>query len=92
MFILVCYDVPDDKRRTRIGKVLEGFGGRAQKSVFECDLTPPQYATLKKKLDRLVNLEEDSLRYYRLCSNCVPQIEVTGVGPPVEKTQLSFIF
>jgi CRISPR-associated protein Cas2 len=91
MFVVVCYDVPDNKRRTRIGKTLEGFGKRVQKSVFECDLTLKQLERLKQRLGRLVKPEEDSVRYYALCAECVPRIELVGSGPPVEETQLYFM-
>jgi len=32
MFVVVCYDVPDDRRRARISKRLQGFGVRVQKT------------------------------------------------------------
>jgi CRISPR-associated protein Cas2 len=36
MFYLVSYDIPDDRRRTRLAKLLKDYGGRVQYSVFEC--------------------------------------------------------
>jgi CRISPR-associated protein Cas2 len=38
MLILVSYDVPDDRRRTRLAHALKDFGERVQYSVFECRL------------------------------------------------------
>jgi CRISPR-associated protein Cas2 len=38
MFYLVSYDIPDDKKRTRMAKTLRDFGERVQLSVFECIL------------------------------------------------------
>lgn len=32
--LLVCYDVPDDRRRTRMAKALSQLGTRLQLSVF----------------------------------------------------------
>lgn len=43
MLYLISYDIAVDKRRTKIAKLLEGFGQRVQYSVFECDLTTKQY-------------------------------------------------
>ncbi|BAZ29225.1 hypothetical protein NIES4074_16640 [Cylindrospermum sp. NIES-4074] len=43
MFIVVSYDISEDKRRTKIHSVLKGYGQWMQYSVFECDLTPTQY-------------------------------------------------
>jgi CRISPR-associated protein Cas2 len=90
MFLVVCYDIPDDKRCTRIGKVLEGFGVRVQKSVFECDLTPKQTQWLKQRLGRVIKNPEDSLRYYPLCGQCLIKVEVVN-GPPPTESQLYFV-
>ena len=38
MLIVVSYDVPDDRRRTRLAHILKDFGERVQYSVFECRL------------------------------------------------------
>jgi CRISPR-associated protein Cas2 len=35
MLILVSYDVPDDRRRTRLAHALKDFGERVPYSVFE---------------------------------------------------------
>lgn len=85
MLYVISYDIPADKRRMKVAKLLEGFGQRVQYSVFECDLTEKQYTKLQRKLKRLIEPDEgDSLRIYRLCSGCVPTIEIIGAGPPVE--------
>jgi CRISPR-associated protein Cas2 len=80
MFITVCYDIPDDKRRTRVSKTLEGFGYRVQKSVFECDIELPLYEKMQKRITKIVNVEEDSVRYYCLCQTCVSKITISGLG------------
>lgn len=80
-FYVVTYDVPDDKRRTQIAKVLEGYGSRVNYSVFECVLTERQYAALRRKLDRRSKPEEDQLRYYALCADCSRRIDVVGTTP-----------
>lgn len=71
MDFLVSYDVrtdtPEGERRLRrVAHVCEGFGQRVQKSVFECSLTPEQLELLMHRLTQTANLEEDSLRIYRL--------------------------
>ena len=38
MFYLVCYDIVSDRRRNKVSKLLEAYGLRVQKSVFECVL------------------------------------------------------
>ena len=89
MFIIVCYDIPDDRRRTKVSNILKGFGTRVQKSVFECDLTLEHFQRLKQRLSKVVK-DDDGLRYYILCSECVSKIEVVN-GIPVTQTQLYFV-
>ena len=80
MFLVVCYDIPDDKKRTRLGKALEGFGYRVQKSVFECELTPPLYEKMKQRISKMIDPQEDSVRYYFLCQACLSKISISGLG------------
>jgi len=81
MFYLVCFDIVDDRTRQRVVKVLKGYGHRVQKSVFECSkLSEDRYLKLKNKLEDLIDLTEDSIRYYPLCKGCVKNVEHTGIG------------
>ena len=47
MFILISYDISDDKKRTRLAKRLKDFGPRVQKSVFEADVKTEELNKLK---------------------------------------------
>ena len=38
MFIVISYDIPDNKRRTKVMKTLKNFGAHVQYSVVECEL------------------------------------------------------
>ena len=38
MYVVVSYDITNDRRRLKVMKTLEGFGERVQYSVFECRL------------------------------------------------------
>ena len=79
-FFLVSFDISKDKIRYRVVKVLLKFGTRVQKSVFECLLNDKQYLEMKSALDKLIERDTDSIRYYHLCQNCVKTIEITGKG------------
>lgn len=48
MLYVVSYDIPDDKRRTRVHSALTGFGTWVQFSVFECFLDRKQRMLLQK--------------------------------------------
>jgi len=77
-FYVVAYDIVDDRRRTRIMKILKGFGFHAQKSVFECYLTPVQVERLQKRLEKEMDPEMDNIRIYGLTVEQVQQVRVMG--------------
>jgi len=39
---VIAYDIPDDRRRTKVHKILLGYGTWTQYSLFECFLTRKQ--------------------------------------------------
>jgi len=83
MFVVISYDIQDDKRRSRIFKLLKNFGQWMQYSVFECDLDKANFLRLKDRLDHLIDVsKEDSVRFYFLCEGCKRQIERVGGEKP----------
>src|ERR1700745_1054007 len=50
MLYVVSYDIPDDRRRTRVHSALTGFGTWVQYSVFECFLDRKQRVLLEARL------------------------------------------
>jgi CRISPR-associated protein Cas2 len=80
MFVIVCYDIPSNKRRNKVAQTLEGFGYRVQESVFECEVNAGQFMKMKQKITNRMEPGEDSIRYYNLCSNCLTKIEISGLG------------
>lgn len=77
-FIVVSYDIPDDKRRTKVSKVLEDYGKRVQYSVFECHVRLKDYERLQKRLRPLLVLKEDDIRFFHLCESCRRRAKVWG--------------
>ncbi len=78
MHVVVTYDISEDKRRTKIHKVLKSYGQWMQFSVFECVLTKTQYVRLRNRLNKLIRAEEDSIRFYFLCECCQSKVERIG--------------
>jgi len=62
---LVAYDIEDDRERMRTGKLLEGFGQRVQKSVFECPLDRRRLREMEDAL-RGLGLKTGFILVYRL--------------------------
>ena len=80
MFTVISYDIVDDKRRTKIFKLLKGYGTHVQYSVFECELSERQLMRLKLELLDLVDPHLDSVRLYQLDVKAVRRIQVLGIG------------
>lgn len=80
MFVVVSYDVVEDRRRTKVAKFMEDYGRRVQKSVFDCVLDEDKLQRLKGLLGKLIDHETDSVRFYRICRSCRTGIEVMGRG------------
>lgn len=84
-FFVIAYDIVDDKRRLKVAKQLERVGERVQHSVFEVYLTSNELDQLLKRLEKLIDQKEDSVRVYFLCASCRGKIRMIGkalVTPP----------
>jgi len=90
MYIVISYDVPDDKRRTKIHKILKSYGQWMQYSVFECNLTATQYAKLRSRLSKVIKAEQDSIRFYFLCGCCQAKVERIG-GEKIRDETIFFV-
>ena len=80
MYWIVSYDIPDDKRRTKVAKILQGYGQRAQYSVFECEIDAEQCAQLEGRLTRVIEKQEDDVRFYPLNRADLKRVRVLGLG------------
>jgi CRISPR-associated protein Cas2 len=89
MLVLVTYDVSTTtaagrKRLSRVAKTCLDFGQRVQNSVFECQVDPAQWTSLKLKLLDIASEKEDSLRFYFLGANWRRRVEHHGAKPSVD--------
>ena len=93
MFYLICYDIPDDRRRDRVSHLLEGYGLRIQKSVFECVLTPDQSDLLQRRLQikRYLNPTEDQIRFYPMSPRHRRMVLILGIQPDRQVDDSAFI-
>lgn len=89
MMVLVSYDVSTvDKRGQarlrRVAKTCLDYGQRVQNSVFECVVDPARWTELKAKLEEIIDVESDSLRYYFLGSSWQRRVEHVGAKPATD--------
>ncbi len=82
---VIAYDIPNDKRRKKIHKILLGHGKWTQYSLFECFLSRKDLVLLQAKLEPQLVAAEDSVRFYPLCASCVSKVETIGGSPPAEE-------
>jgi len=83
MNLLVAYDVNTQtsagaRRLRQVAKICLGFGQRVQDSVFECSISPADMERFRARLLKVINVEEDSLRIYKLHSKREEVVEVHG--------------
>lgn len=69
-----------------VAKVCQNHGKRVQNSVFECVLTEVQYINLKNDLERLIDYQQDSIRFYVLGSNWKRKVESIGKDTGIDVT------
>lgn len=89
MMVLVTYDVnttePGGTRRLRrVAKACRDFGQRVQFSVFEIEVDPAQWTSLKARLEEIIDRNHDSLRYYYLGTNWHRRVEHCGAKPAAD--------
>lgn len=80
MKYLICYDICDHKRLTRVAKQLEKMGIRVQYSFFNVEMDSEMLDSLIKGLMTLINPEEDKIYVYPLCSECRKKVIIDGTG------------
>jgi CRISPR-associated protein Cas2 len=89
MMVLITYDVntetPDGKRRLhKVAKQCQNYGQRVQNSVFECIIDPALFKQLQAKLEKIIDPEKDSLRYYYLGNEWRNRVEHVGAKPGID--------
>ena len=87
-FIVIAYDIADDRRRNHVVKLLEKVGTRVNFSVFECMLTDNQYTKLQQTIKKEIKPKEDLVIYYPMCLNCYCKI----VYQPDKKRKYENVF
>ena len=89
MMLVVTYDVDTTnaagaKRLRQVAKTCQRYGMRVQNSVFEVVVDPAQLVKLKYELERIIDVELDSVRFYKLGSSFEHKIETMGKTPIVQ--------
>lgn len=83
MMVIISYDVATSsdggkKRLRKVAKACQNHAQRVQNSVFEADLDYSTFFKLKAELLKLIDEDEDSLRFYYLGNNWKRKVEHVG--------------
>lgn len=89
MLLLITYDVntttlDGEKRLRKVAKLCEKYGIRVQNSVFEVLVDGAQLVKLKAQLEKLIDRENDSVRFYKLGNSYEHKIETMGKTPLIQ--------
>ena len=84
MLVLITYDVNTEteagkKRLRKVAKQCVNFGRRVQNSVFECEMDAAKCREVKAILEKIIDVQKDSLRFYYLGNNYKNKVEHIGV-------------
>ncbi len=89
MMVLITYDVKTETkagqaRLRRVSKKCQDYGQRVQNSVFECLIDPAQLKELQHALNKIIDPEVDSLRFYFLGDKWKSRVEHIGAKPSID--------
>lgn len=92
MLVLITYDVSTEtaagKRRLRqVAKQCVNYGHRVQASVFECNMDAAKCREVKAILEKIIDKEKDSLRFYYLGEKYKNKVEHIGIKPSLDLSE-----
>lgn len=88
--MIMVYDV-NVKRVVKVLKVGRKYLEHVQNSVLEGELSPAQYKKLKHEVDKTIDPEEDTVRFYLLRTTRYLSIEELGLPSRVGQEDTSFL-
>ncbi len=91
---LITYDISNNRKRNKVAKILNDYGCRVQKSVFElAEIKESVWEECFSRLKKHAKLAKgESIRIYKLCESCRNKIEQLGDGKkPMDVPQV-YIF
>ncbi len=88
MMILITYDVDFTEkngaaRLRKVAGVCSDYGVRVQNSVFEMLIDGTQLEEVRQKLEKIIDKERDSVRFYHLGKSWGNKVTVIGSTPRI---------
>lgn len=92
LYVVLSYDVVDDRERARFFRRLKRYLVPVQKSVFEGTVSRRELARVEALVHRELTLEQDSVRVWLLCATCQQRIRHHGTAAPVPDPDAPLVF
>ena len=89
LYILIIYDIVNNKKRTAFAKKMSGYGFRVQKSAFEALISEHLYRKLLSEIPRMINPGEDSVRVYKMVG--YGEVSLFGNNVSIQNEELIII-
>ena len=89
LYVLIIYDIVDNKKRFAFAKKLNGYGFRVQNSAFEAMITESLYRKLIDEIPRMIDKELDSVRVYKIRGS--GEVNLFGVSPAIADEEVIII-
>ena len=90
MKYIICYDIAEQKLRTKVAKLLEAKAHRQQYSVFVGDFSEKEIRRLRAEMLFITEDSEHTLLFIApICSSCASKIWMAG--DPAEEEQCCII-
>lgn len=92
MLRIVCYDITNPKRLTKIAKVCLEYGIRLQKSCFQVDVEDKErYRRLIAAIESIMDRKHDSLIIYAICDDCSHMAISLGPSSIIDPDKVVFL-
>ena len=87
MEYLVVYDISHPRRLRRVARIMERYGERVQKSVFECNLAGGALDDMQDGVRHVMDTSDDTLRIYPMLAGSRVKQTIIGTGAMVRFPQ-----
>jgi len=77
---VICYDIADDARRSKLSSALLDFGVRVQESVFTANLDDELAGRMLERVGKLIDGHWDRVHVFLMCKSCGPRTVVLGTA------------
>ena len=88
---LILYDIREEKRLVKVASLIESYGYRVQKSVFEADAPEYVIKELIKRIESIIDIETDFVLFFEVCERDWQKKEVFGKDKDLQNNDANFI-